>query len=153
MKTYTIYHIQGHKIGCSSEPEKRVQDQGFTDFEVLEVHTDIHEASDREIELQEEYGYPIDTIPYWMSVQNRPVWKGNSLTEEDRIRGGQASGRQNVETGHLAIVRDPHRAARISAQSEKASHRIIRTCECGRTFKGPSYGSHRKVCKKKGLLD
>ena len=71
-------------------------DQGFTSWEILEEHTDIYEASDREIQLQKDYGLPIDTIPYWKSVQNRRTW-----TKEDRLKstwhtaGGAATGGKN----------------------------------------------------------
>lgn len=68
---YTIYHIQGVKIGCSTRPQERVQEQGYQDFEVLEEHEDIYVASEREQELQRQYGYRVDTSPYWSSVQNR----------------------------------------------------------------------------------
>jgi hypothetical protein len=54
---YSIYHIPGVKIGCSKQPEKRVNQQGYSDFEILETHTDIDIASQREIELQKQYGY------------------------------------------------------------------------------------------------
>lgn len=68
---YTIYHIQGVKIGCSTRPQERVQEQGYVNFEVLEEHEDIYVASEREQELQRQYGYRVDTSPYWSSVQNR----------------------------------------------------------------------------------
>lgn len=81
---YYIYHIPGVKIGCSKEPAYRVAKQGYTQFDVLEVHSDIYEVSDREIELQKEYNYTVDPIPYWQSLENRykltaenrhPIWK------------------------------------------------------------------------------
>ena len=54
---YYIYHIPGVKIGCTKHIQKRIKQQGFTEFEILETHTDIDIASDREIELQKQYGY------------------------------------------------------------------------------------------------
>jgi hypothetical protein len=68
---YFIYHIPGIKIGCSSQLEQRVADQNFVDFEILESHEDIYIASEREMELQRQYDYRVDTSPYWSSVQNR----------------------------------------------------------------------------------
>ncbi len=64
---YYIYHIKGVKIGVSQDPKSRVADQGFSDYEILEEHTDIYEVSDREQHLQKEYGYPVDASPYWNS--------------------------------------------------------------------------------------
>ena len=74
---YYIYHIPGVKIGCTKDLEKRMSDQEFTEWQILETHEDIHVASDREIELQKEYNYKVDKIPYWKSLQNRYKWKGN----------------------------------------------------------------------------
>ena len=71
---YVIYHIPGIKIGCTSDLARRMFQQGFTEWEILEEHTDIYVASNREIELQKEYGLPVDTIPYWQSILNRPKW-------------------------------------------------------------------------------
>ena len=49
---YYIYHIPGVKIGCTNDLDKRMSDQGFTNWEILETHEDGWVAGDREIELQ-----------------------------------------------------------------------------------------------------
>ena len=59
---YSIYHIEGKKIGCSVNPKKRVNDQGYSEYEILETYSDIQIASKREIELQNEYGYNEDNV-------------------------------------------------------------------------------------------
>ena len=66
---YSIYHIKGVKIGVSTQPDIRVERQGYTDFEILETHTDIYKVSEREIELQKEYGYSVDQVPYYKSYE------------------------------------------------------------------------------------
>ena len=66
---YYIYHIEGVKIGCTNDVERRINQQGFTSCEVLEEHFDIFKASNREIELQKKYGYRVDSIPYFKSVK------------------------------------------------------------------------------------
>ena len=86
MKNYYIYHITGIKIGCTVNVPHRMREQGFTEWEHLETHTDIYEASNREIELQKEYGLPVDKVPYWQAVANR-----YKLTKEDHSKGGQTS--------------------------------------------------------------
>ena len=53
---YSIYHIPGIKIGCSYRVADRVKEQGYTEYDVLETHTDIDIASIREKVLQKEYG-------------------------------------------------------------------------------------------------
>ena len=81
---YYIYHIPGVKIGCSINPKARVKKQGYSDYELLETHTDIKIASIREIELQKQYGYEIDKIAYHLTLEfvnkaytktNRPIKK------------------------------------------------------------------------------
>ena len=65
---YTIYHIKGKKIGCSDDVEFRVKSQGYNEYTILEQHADIYIASKRERELQKEYGYALDKIPYYLTV-------------------------------------------------------------------------------------
>ena len=67
---YTIYHIPGIKVGCTKRnPAIRVKEQGFGEFEVLEVHTDIDIASKREVELQ---------LQMYGERDNRRLYKGTS---------------------------------------------------------------------------
>ena len=61
---YYIYHIPGVKIGCSKNPKRRVKKQGYTEFTILETHTDIQIASERERSLQKEYGFKMDNTLY-----------------------------------------------------------------------------------------
>jgi len=64
---YVIYHIPGKKIGVTNDLYNRVeQQQGYEvgEYEILESSDDINYISKREIELQKEYGYKVDLIPY-----------------------------------------------------------------------------------------
>jgi len=67
---FYLYHIPRVKIGCSTQPKERVEKQGYFNFQILETHTDIYIASDREIELQKQYGYPVDKVPYHISKKH-----------------------------------------------------------------------------------
>jgi hypothetical protein len=58
---YTIYHIPGIKVGCSENVEKRIKQQGYTEYEVIEIIETRKEASDREIYWQEKLGYGRDS--------------------------------------------------------------------------------------------
>ena len=90
---YYIYHIAGIKIGCTDDLEKRMSDQGFTEWEILETHEDGWLAGDREQELQKEYGLPVDKVHYMISRQNRPKWNDDTrhkFTIEDCKKGGEA---------------------------------------------------------------
>ena len=78
---YSIYHIPTFvhkdgsigKIGCTNQkPKTRVEKQGYSSFEILETYDCIDKASNREQELQKEYGYPIDYCPY---NKTATMWK------------------------------------------------------------------------------
>jgi len=65
--TYYIYHIPGKKIGMTCDLYNRVtEQQGYElgEYEVLTESEDIDFASDMERQLQKEYGYKVDRIPY-----------------------------------------------------------------------------------------
>ena len=95
-------------------PKKRVREQGYSVFQVLEVHEDIKVASEREIELQIEYGYGRDTsVPYSKSA-TFGTYEGRSKAGKKNITTGHISnlgkingpiqGKKNVKSGHLASI-------------------------------------------------
>tara|TARA_E500000318_G_scaffold100649_1_gene103498 strand:- start:1134 stop:1907 length:774 start_codon:yes stop_codon:yes gene_type:complete len=64
---YNIYHIPGKKIGVTRNLNKRVtEQQGYApdEYEVLFTSTDIDYISNKEIELQQSYGYKKDRTLY-----------------------------------------------------------------------------------------
>ena len=64
---YYLYHIPGKKIGVTCNLNNRVTlVQGYKEgeYEVLEQSEDIDYISDREIELQQSYGYKKDRTLY-----------------------------------------------------------------------------------------
>ena len=111
---YYIYHIEGVKIGCSKNPKRRVNAQGYTKFTILETHTDIQIASERERSLQKEYGFKMDNTPYNISIDvlkpynNEGSKKGAakikelgigiySINKEQRIELGKEFGKKGIE--------------------------------------------------------
>jgi len=88
---FYIYHIPGIKIGCSTQPDKRVQKQGYTQFEIIEQWEDIHTASKREMELQKEWGYRVDNTPYSQSYEwcNKGYSKGGLVTAQKLVESGE----------------------------------------------------------------
>lgn len=104
MKKYYIYHIKGVKIGVSVEPERRVVNQGFTEYEILETHNCKYLVSYRELALQKEYGYPVDTTMYYQSK----AWRQKGCVKGGSIGGkisGPIVGKIAVESGHLEKAR------------------------------------------------
>ena len=64
---YYLYHIPGKKIGVTRDLISRVVDQqgyDLDEIEVLDQSTDINYISDRELELQQSYGYRVDRQKY-----------------------------------------------------------------------------------------
>ena len=104
---YYIYHIPTFvwkdgsigKIGVSENPKKRTISQKYSNYQILETHTDIMEVSRREIELQKQYGYKVDTIPYWKSSEMAKKGEGGRIaagkggrnnSKENKIKAGKA---------------------------------------------------------------
>lgn len=153
MLIYYIYHIVGIKIGCSVEPEERVRDQGYSEYEILEEHTDIRIASKRERELQREYGYKVDTIPYYQSYERRSAM-------------GKSGGRKAVKSGQYREFCS--KGGRKTVESEqfkeycskggkiggKIAQARMHTCpHCGQVGKGTSMLRwHFDKCKKRPLI-
>ena len=65
--TYYLYHIPGKKIGVTCDLNNRVTvQQGYNpdEYEILESSEDVDHISSLELELQKEYGYRVDMVPY-----------------------------------------------------------------------------------------
>ena len=82
MAKYKIYHIPGVKIGVSVTPKSRVKAQGYSNYDIIEQYDCIAKVSDREIELQKQYGYKVDTVRYEDFMKNRNTKGG--YTEANR---------------------------------------------------------------------
>ena len=89
---YYIYHIPGVKIGCTQNLKRRMKEHKYPNYEVLETHIDIEIASERERQLQKQYGYKIDSISF---IQSLTV-----PTKEGCIKGGITQGNINKKNGH-----------------------------------------------------
>jgi hypothetical protein len=94
---YYIYHIEGVKIGCTSNPKRRFESKGYKNAVIIEEYNDIDVASKREIELQEYYGYSKDKSTYKETIEfikkaytktKRPIAKEKHIEtiEERTIR-------------------------------------------------------------------
>ena len=67
MSKYYLYEIPGKKIGVTCDIYNRVtEQQGYKDdeYKILEMSEDIDYISNREIELQKQYGYKVDRKLY-----------------------------------------------------------------------------------------
>jgi len=83
--TYYIYHIPGKKIGMTCDLYNRVtEQQGYEshEYEVLTESQDIGFASDMERQLQKEYGYKVDRVPYNKLKCNKNMKMNINITEQ-----------------------------------------------------------------------
>ena len=83
--TYYIYHIPGKKIGMTCDLYNRVtEQQGYEphEYEVLTESQDIGFASDMERQLQKEYGYKVDRVPYNKLKCNKNMKMKINVTEQ-----------------------------------------------------------------------
>lgn len=71
MTKHYIYEIFGKKIGATNDVKRRMQEQGIKDgeYRVIEEHSNAKTTSIREMELQKEYGYKVDNLPYWKTLK------------------------------------------------------------------------------------
>ena len=61
---FIVYEIPGEKVGLSKQVEKRVKEQGFTEYRIVEICETEEEGSEREQYWQKRLGYPVDPISY-----------------------------------------------------------------------------------------
>lgn len=112
---YYIYHIPGVKIGCSKNPKRRIKQQGSNDFIILEQYEDIEKASERERELQKEYGYKVDYTTYTKSIQG--------YNQEKVSKAGKASSlKQWSEKRELQIEKSKKGGKINSEKTSKITH-------------------------------
>jgi hypothetical protein len=130
---YYIYHIPGVKIGCTSQLEIRTQSQGFSEYNILEEHFDIYIASDREITLQKQYGYKVDTIPYWKTMEaqlksNNKKSRIKALKSRGKVKDvlsemGKVGGLKMRDSGKLLIA--VNKSASLPRSEKQIEHAKI----------------------------
>ena len=82
---YYIYHIPGKKIGVTGNLNNRVtltQGYGPDEYEVLDQSDDIDYISEKEIELQQSYGYKVDRKKYNELVKLNKFKMNINVTEQ-----------------------------------------------------------------------
>jgi hypothetical protein len=119
--TYTVYHIEGIKVGCTTDFTKRMIDQEFSNWEILWQeegdwdHGQI--AGDIEIQYQLQiFGKRDNPLHFQVSRQNRPTW-----TEEQQIKGRQNRSQSEI-TKRIGLENIELKRG-IFGMSEEAKHR------------------------------
>ena len=112
MEQFTIYYgtPQGKdkKIGVDHDYPSRIKKQKIRDGQILEVHTCVYEVSDREQELQRQYGVKVDTTPYYVTY-----FKNKDAKQRAKISISQSG---NIHTEEVK--------AKISAAAKGNTHAL-----------------------------
>ena len=159
---YYIYEIPGVKIGCTSLDDMSRPRSQSHDFRIIEQHEDIMVASQRELELQKELGYPVDSHPYYEVIKRSSrgaksqLEKGTHnfqiMPKEKRKEisslGASAQPREAKVRGGLANKGIPKPHAKEMARALN----IEWTClHCNKSGKGAGnfsrYGHKQGTCK------
>lgn len=144
---YHIYHVEGIKIGCSTNPERRTKGLGFENFKILETHSDIKTAAKRELELQKEYGYVEKNVhtDYIQQYEFSKKGRENALglgAKAQIEKGIGMFGYSKEERQKINQKAAPHGGL--------AQSKIERECPyCGKVGKGNGMFIHFRFCKKK----
>jgi hypothetical protein len=126
---YYIYHIPSVKIGVSTKPDKRVAKQGYSDYEILETHTCIMKVSEREQELQMQYGYKVDRTSYHL-ICKRAINAGLSTPKSQLSEMGKKS-KPTSEQMHkinkqkrILTFKDAEKIRELYAQKSYTTYRL-----------------------------
>ena len=99
---YYIYHIEGVKIGCTTNLKRRVREQKAISWSILETHDNINVASVREIELQKQYGYRVDDADYANIINAQKI--GSKIGNSKKYRNiSSESQRKTIKEKGLCI--------------------------------------------------
>jgi hypothetical protein len=121
------------KIGVTYQKLKqrfrKYKNQNLSNWEILEEHNCKFKVSDREIELQKEYGYKVDKRPYWKTIK--------MPTKEGMSKGGKTAGAiygpLSVKNGHMKRMQEKaHVARRKAILQYDLDGNLIKEWECGR---------------------
>lgn len=139
---YYIYHIPNVKIGCTHNLQNRLRQQTKGEWEILETHTDIDIASQRELQLQKEYGYEVDKSTYKESVQNFKL--------ESVVKAGRASATKSWQNHRERELEKCSKGGKIGGSFSYINSQK-KTCPyCNKEFSLGTYGRwHGDRCKKK----
>jgi len=114
MTKHYIYEIFGKKIGATNDVKRRMQEQGIKEgeYRVIEEHTNAKTTSIREIELQKQYSYPVDKLPYWKTLKNSKKAQ-NPISQAKRVANTDYSKIDYKASRAKAVANTDYKAARI----------------------------------------
>ncbi len=144
---YQIYHIKGIKIGCTTNVERRVKQQGYSEYEILETHSDIKVASKREKELQSIYGYDEKNVRTLYEQHYNFALKG-----VEAAKGLGAKTQIENKIGMFGYTKEERTKinTKNAPKGGLAQSQVLRECpHCGKVGKGNGMFTHFKICENK----
>lgn len=126
--TYYIYLIEGVKIGATSDFEKRMSDQGFTEWEILwqaEGDWDFGwVVGEKEQELQKLYKYPVDKSNYQISREHRRKMGMSGGHVTSRIRKNGAFQQSEVQRELAKRPRSSYGPGHVFSNEERSKAHV-----------------------------
>ena len=99
-------------------------------------------ASDREQQLQKQYGYRVDECPYWKSYEQN-IKRRSKLNKETLVEAGIKGGNKNVESGWITEFQKRSVIARTGTKHSDESKMKMRLARLGKP--SPKKGKKYKV--------
>ena len=119
---YYIYEIVGVKIGCTDSLTRRQKDQiKVGELVLLEKYECIYKASEREKDLQIEKGFPVDSNPYWFTVN---VMRKKSKTKEALSKLSKSLTGREFSAEHRKKIGDLHRGKTVTEEHKERCRQL-----------------------------
>jgi len=139
---YTIYYGTlpngRRKIGVDEYYPSRINKQKLTDHHVMEVHTCIYEASEREIELQVLHDVEVDDVLYWKVSRTNKNIKKRAKVSATMMGNKNAAGNTSTKGSTLS---EEHKA-KTSATMTGVPKPKVQCPHCERTMSAANIQRH-----------
>jgi hypothetical protein len=122
---FIVYEVPGKKVGLSKQVEKRVKEQGFTEYKIVEICLTEEEGSERERYWQKRLGYPVDPTSYktfMASTQNAKAKAkriASFLESTKNCEKYQAFLKEKAKSMHTEEVNEKRKASFKTSKARK----------------------------------
>lgn len=122
---YYIYHIPGIKVGCTINYPERCIRQGYSSYELLEQHEDLMTASEREKQLNLEFGYPWADSQYYHKITEISIGARANPNRVPALKVGVNNSELHATTRISNVSKTWNDPNRLRAVAEASSKLII----------------------------
>ena len=139
MEEFTIYYgtPEGRdiKIGVDCDYPRRIKRQKIRDAQVLEVHTCVYEVSQREMELQRQYGVEVDTVPYHITYfKNKSTQQRAKISDTQRGKVHNEETKNKIRASNIGVPRSEETKVKMSLAFKGVPLSRVQCPHCERTI-------------------